>query len=119
MGQVVGIDADAVAADKTRCEFEEVPLCSGRVQDVVRVDTHAVKNDRQLVDQSDVQVALGVLDDLGGFGNFDGGGFVHAAGHDRSIDRRNDVEGFGILAGDDLQDLGKRVLVIPGIDPLR
>ena len=76
--QVVRIDADAVAADQARAERQEVPLAAGGVQHLLGVDAEAVEDQRQLVDQRDVDVALGVLDDLGGLGDPDAGGLVRA-----------------------------------------
>ena len=71
VGQVVGIDADAVAADQAGPERQEVPLGAGRLQDLQRVEAHAVEDQGQFVDQRDVHVTLGVLDDLGRLGNPD------------------------------------------------
>ena len=52
-------------------EREEVPLGAGRGEHVAGANAHAVEDQRQLVHQRDVQVALGVLDDLGGLGHLD------------------------------------------------
>ena len=71
--QVVRVDADAVAADEARLELQEVPLGAGGGEHVGRADAHAVEDDRQLVHQGDVEVALGVLDDLGRLGDLDAG----------------------------------------------
>ena len=82
VGQVVRIDADAVAADQARPERQEVPLGAGGLQHVFGVDAQSVEDQRQLVDQRDVDVALGVLDDLGGLGHFDAGRLVRAGDDD-------------------------------------
>ena len=71
VGQVVRIDADAVAADQAGAERQEVPLGAGRLQHFQGVDAELVEQDRQVVDQGDVEVALGVLDHLGRFGDLD------------------------------------------------
>jgi hypothetical protein len=65
VGEVVGVDADAVAADQAGPERQEVPFGSGRLEYLEGVDADTVEDDRELVNQRDVQVALGVLDDLG------------------------------------------------------
>ena len=54
-------------------ERQEVPLGAGRLEHVERVDADAVEDERQFVHQRDVEVALGVLDDLGRFGDLDAG----------------------------------------------
>ena len=65
VGDVEGIDADAVAADQARPEGQEIPLGAGGVEHVVRVDAQPVADQGDLVDQGDVDVALGVLQHLG------------------------------------------------------
>src|SRR5215831_12832358 len=69
--QVIRVDADAVAAHQAGPELEEVPLRAGRLQHVGGADVHALEDDRQLVHQRDVQIALRVLDDLGRLGDLD------------------------------------------------
>ena len=69
--QVVRVDADAVTADQARAELQEVPLRAGRVEHVAACGCPAVEDDRELVHQRDVEVALRVLDDLGGLGDLD------------------------------------------------
>ena len=69
--QVVGVDADAVTADEAGAERQEVPLAAGGLQHFLGVDAEAVEDQRQLVDERDVDVALRVLDDLGGLGDAD------------------------------------------------
>ena len=71
VGQVVGVDTDAVAADQAGPEGQEIPFGAGRLQDLQGVDARAVEDQGQFVDQGDVDVALGVLDDLGRLGHLD------------------------------------------------
>ena len=67
--EVIRIDADAMAADKTRAKGEKIPLRAGRLQHRFGVDAHAVEDHRQFVDQRDIEIALGVFDHLGGLGH--------------------------------------------------
>lgn len=64
MSQVVRIDSDAVSADQTRFEFQKVPFGTGRFEHIGRVYVHPVEDDSQLVHKRNVQITLGVLDDL-------------------------------------------------------
>ena len=48
------------------------------LQHLFGVDAHAVEDQRQLVDQRDVDVALRVLDHLGGLGDLDARRLVRA-----------------------------------------
>ena len=80
--QIVRIDADAVTADQSGAEVEEVPFRFGGRQHVVHRNAHLVEDGGNLVDEGDIDVALRVLDDLGSFGGADVGGDEHAAlGH--------------------------------------
>ena len=68
-------------------------------------DTSILREDlRDLVHEGDVDVALGVLDRLGGLGGLDRRGPEHAAAGDRAVDRRQLLDDLLVLAGDDLGD---------------
>ena len=73
IGQVIGIDADAVAADKSRLKRQEIPFGPRGGQHVAGVDAERMEDQRQLVHEGDVEIALGILDDLGGFCDLDRG----------------------------------------------
>ena len=118
VGQVVGIHADAVAADQTGAERQEVPLGPGGFQHFMGVDAEAVEDQRQFVDQGDVDVALGVLDDLGRLGHADAGSLVGADGDDRAVQRIDEVGHLRGGAGGHLGDGFQAVLLVARIDPL-
>ena len=50
------------------------------------VDAEFAEDQRQFVHQGDVEVALGVLDDLGRFGDADAAGAVGAGGDDLAVE---------------------------------
>src|SRR5262249_47729161 len=117
-GEVEGIDADAVAADEAGAEVEEVPLGARRLQHVVDRDAEAAEDHGDFVDEGDVEIALGVLDDLGGFGRADVAGDEDAAGRGAAVE---ELELFGDLrrlAGHDLHDAVDGVGAVAGIDAL-
>ena len=118
LGEVVWVHADAVAADEARAEGEKVPLGACGFQDVQGVDAHLVEDLGELVDEGDVDVALGVLDNLGGFGDLDGGGEVGAGGDDGSIDFVDILPDFRGAAGGYLADVLDGVLLVAGVDAL-
>ena len=92
--EVIGIDADAVAADGAGLEIEEVPLSAGRFQHLGGVDAEPIEHDREIVHERDTGVALGILDHLGGLGHFDAGGAVHASLNYRAVEHSNAPPGF-------------------------
>ncbi len=71
VGDIKWIDADAVAADQAGAEGQEVPLGAGRRQHVLGVDSETVAYQRDFIDQGDVDVALGVLENFGKLGHAD------------------------------------------------
>jgi hypothetical protein len=118
-GEVVGVHADAVAAHQTGGERQEVPLGAGGRQHVPGADAQPVEDERQLVHERDVEVALGVLDHLGGLGHPDGGGAVNAGGDDAPVGVGHPVQGLGVLARDHLHDALERVFLVARVDALR
>ena len=84
--QVIRIHADAVSADQSRLERQEIPFRGGCGKHILRVDAHESEYLRQLVDEGDVDVALRVLYHLGGLGNLDGGREMRSGGDDAGID---------------------------------
>ena len=85
-----------MTADQTRGEFEEIPFGTGRFKDFVGVDANPIEYDAQFVDQCDVDVPLGVLDDFGGLGHFDAGGTMGAGLHNEVIRFRDGIRAFFI-----------------------
>lgn len=85
-----------MAADKSGRELDEVPFGRSGLDNVVCVDAHGVEYLGELVHEGDVDVALRVLDYLGGFGNLDGGCFVCAVDEHGVVYAVDDV---GYLGG--------------------
>jgi len=118
VGQVVGVHTDAVAADQAGPEGQKVPLGARRVQHLQGVDPQASKDQTELIHQGDVDVALGVFDDLGGFGHLDAAGFVGAGGNNLGIEGVDRVGDFGGTAAGDFLDAGQTVGFVAGVDAL-
>ncbi len=119
MGQIVRVDADAVAAHQARREAEEIPLGAGGGEHIAGIEAEAAVDQRQFVHQRDVDVALGVFDDLGGFRDLDRRRAVNAGGNHRAIGLGDDVERPGVRTGDDLHDGLEAMEMVAGIDPFR
>ena len=117
VGQVVGVHADAVATDETGAEGQEVPLGAGRLEHGVGVDPEAFEDHRELVDQGDVQVALGVLDDLRGFRGAQVRDRKGAGADDAAVQGVHERQGPGRGAGGHLDHVGQAMGLVPGIDP--
>ena len=116
--QVVGIDADAVAADQPGLELQEVPLGAGSVEDILGADALLVEDDCQLVHQRNVQIALGVLNDFGRLGHHDGRRAVDASVDDGPIGKGDALKHISVFAADNLGDALKRMLLVARVDAL-
>ena len=117
--EVVRIDTDAVAADQAGPERQEIPLAAGSLQHGFGVDAHPVEDEGEFVYQCDVDVALGVLDDLGRFGNLDARRLVGAGGDDLVVEGIDEGGDLGRQPGGDFPDGGDTVFLVAGVDPLR
>jgi len=73
----------------------------------------------ELVHEGDVEVALRVLDDLGGFRHFYRRRPVQAGGDDRAVNSGDDVEGESVLRRYHLLDRFEAVRPVTRIDALR
>ena len=82
LAEVVGIDPDAVPADETGREPQEIPLRSRRIEDITDGNADLVAKGRDLVHERDVHVALGVLHGLRHLGHLDARSFVDTGGDD-------------------------------------
>jgi len=119
VGEVVRIHADAVATDQTRPKRQEVPFAARRFQHFMGIDAHALEDQRQLIDQCDVDVALGVFDHLGRFGHTDAGGAVGAGADDLPVQVIDELRRLRAGAGGYLGDGFQPVYLVAGVDPLR
>ena len=68
---------------------QEVPFAARGLEHRLRVNAHLVKDHRQLVNQSDVQIALCVLNHFGGLGDLNAGRLVRAGGDVELISKRH------------------------------
>ena len=118
VGQIVGIDADAVTADEAGAERLEVPFGAGRLEHLPRLEPELLEQHGELVDQRDIHVALDVLDHLGGLGDADRARAMRAGGDDRGIDLVDEIGRLRRRARGDLDDVGKAVGLVAGIDAL-
>ena len=115
ISQVIRIDADTVTADQPRLKWHEIPFCPCSGEDVTGIDVKRLEDQRQLVHECDVEIALGVLDDLCGFGDLDRGRTVNACGDDRSVDLGDDVKRRLVLRRDYLGNRFEPVLLVAGL----
>ena len=119
VGEVVGVHADAVAADQAWAVLEKVPLGSGCFEHVAGVDSEAVKNEGELVHKRDVDVALRVFNCLGGFGHFDAWRKVGSGFDDAAVNAVYEFGRLGSASAGNLFNRFKRVDFVAGIDALR
>ena len=100
VGQIIGIDANAVTADEAGAKRLEIPFGAGRLEHLARLEAKLLEQHGELVDQCDVHVALDVLDYLGGLGNADRARAMGAGGDDGAV---HGVDQIGRLRGSSLR----------------
>ena len=74
----------------------EVPFGPGGLQDLARLEPSSLNSLRQFVDEGDVDVALDVLDHLGGLGDADRARLVRAGRDDLAVDRIDQLGDSGV-----------------------
>ena len=116
LDQVIRIDADAVAADQAGSERQEVPLGARGFEHFRGIDPQALADQRELIDQRDVGVALGVLEHLGRFGNSQARGLVRTGRDDAAVKRIDEFGRFRSGPRRYLRDIDQPALTIAGID---
>ena len=119
VSQVVGIHANAVAANQAWFETQKVPFGPRCFKHLGGINAHLVKNDGQLVHQRNIQIALGILDHLCSLGCLDAGGPVNPRHNDGFIQLGYLVQGLRRIARHNLENLGQRMLFVTRIDTLR
>lgn len=93
VGEIVRVNADAVAAHKAGSEGEKIPLGSRGFKNIEGIDVQGVEDDGQLIDEGDVEVPLRVFNDFSGFGFLYGCRGMDSCGDDGA------VEGFYFFKG--------------------
>src|SRR5690606_20224617 len=93
--EVVRIHSDAMATHQPRPEWQEIPLGSRSLQDLLGVDAKPVENQRQLIDERNVDIALCILDDLGCFGYANTRDLVRSRLDDAPVERIDKVRNRG------------------------
>ena len=93
-------------------------MVAGGRQHVAGIDAEPMEDRGQLVHEGDVEIALRVLDHLGGFGDLDRRRAMDAGVDHRAVDVGDDVERRAHPARHHLDDGLEAVLLVAGIDAL-
>ena len=118
LDEVIRVHADAVAADETGAEFDEVPLAGSGFDHVVGIDAHRIEDLGQFVHEGDVHVTLAVLDDLGSLRHLDARGLVRPIQQHGIVHPIHQVGNLGRGTGSHLLDLLHRMGLVARIDAL-
>ena len=92
--QVIGIDTNTMSAHQAGTKRQKIPLGASRLQYFQRIDIQAVKYQCQFIDQGNIDVALGVFDDLGRFSDTNSAGLVRTGFDDLLIQRIDKISRF-------------------------
>jgi hypothetical protein len=118
--QVRRVDRDAVAPPpRSRVErLEPEGLGGGGVDHLPHVDAEVVAEHRHLVGEGDVDVPVGVLDELGHLGRPRRRDRDDAL-HERAVERRHELRARRVDAPDDLGHVAEPEALVAGVDALR
>ncbi len=78
-----------------------------------------MEDNRKLIHERDVDIPLGILDDLRGFRDLDRLRPVHACLYDQLVNLRDRIQRFCVHAGNNLRDRLEAVHLVAGVDSLR
>ena len=87
IGEVIRIDADAVAAHQARLKVKEIPFGACRFDYFCRIKPHFVEDDGKLVHKGDVDIAPRILDDLCRLGDAGARRFENSSINHTAVDR--------------------------------
>src|SRR4051812_17922833 len=118
IGQIIWIHAYAVPSDQTRSEGQEIPFGSCCIKDVGGVYIEQAKDQRKLVDERHVEVALGVFDNFCRFGDHDRRRPMYSRRDNRAIGAGDDFKRLVVVRGYDLDDIFEAMPEVARIDPL-
>ena len=107
-----------MTAHQSGVHLDKVPLRSCGFQHIHRVNAHQGEYLRQLVNKGNVDVALAVLNNLGGLGHLDTRSLVRAIGKHRAVHFVDKLCYLGGGAGGNLSDFLHRVHLVAGVDTL-
>ncbi len=117
IGEVVGIHTNAVTSHQSGIELQKIPLGSCCLKHLVGIDPHLIEDHGELIHEGDVDVALGIFNDLGSFGHLDGTGPVHTGRDHQFIGLCNLLGRFCITSRSYLGDPGEGMFTVARIDP--
>ena len=119
LSQIIGINPDAMPTDQTGGEIQEIPFCPGGFQNVIDGDAKLLKNHGNFIDKGDVNIPLGIFDNLGGLcGANAGGGKCPATGHS-AVDMGQHIRYGWCLPGNNLGYLVNGMFPVPRINSFR
>ena len=118
VGQIIRVHADTVPADKPRLELQEIPFRPRCLKHGLGVNPHFIKNNRQLIHEGDIDIALAVLNDFCRLRDLNRRRAVHACLHHQLIHMGDLLERLLVHAGHNLCDGLQAVHLIARIDAL-
>ena len=84
-------------SEETISDWDRSKIVDALVRETL-IDADTAKDERQLIHQGNIEVALRILDDLGRLGHLDRTGAMHASSNDRAVHLGHRIERGGIIA---------------------
>src|SRR5262245_32519167 len=94
MGQIIRIDSNTMASHQPWRKFQKVPFRPGGFEYSLCIDAETMEDERQFIHQCNIEIALGILNNLGCFCDLDARSFMDAGLYDQSICGGDDLQSF-------------------------
>ena len=114
--EVIGIDANAMAAHHAWTERQKIPLAARSFEHLNSIDTQPIENHGKLVHESDIKVALAVFNDLSSLCNFQTGSLPSSCLNNTFIDVIYRFSHFISAATGDFLNRGQRIDFVTWVD---
>ena len=118
MGEIIRVHTNAVPANQAGFEGQEIPLGSGCRQHFMGINLQPREDHRKLIHQRDIQITLGILDNLCRLSHLDRTGLMGAGGNNTGIKRIHFIGNLRSRTGGDFHNAGYPVFFITRINTL-
>ena len=113
--KIKGVDSDAMPPHQARLEVQEIPFGSRGTKNILGIYPKPIEYSGELIDKSDVDVPLAILDDLRRLGNFDRGGLGGRRPSPGAVASETTSRVFSLFADTTFTMFSKRWLLSPGL----
>ena len=117
--QIIRINTDAMTTNKPWTKREKIPLSSRSLEYRFCINTHLIKNNCQLINESNIKIPLRIFNNLSSLSDFNTTRSMSTRNNYLIIKRINKKTNFRCRSRGNLHNSRNTMLFITGIDSLR